>query len=247
MSRRTLFVLLLLPALAARADEVQVAVAANFTAPMQQIAAQFQKDMGHKLSISYGTVGKFYAQITNGAPFEVLVSADDSTPAKLEKDGLVVPGTRYTYAIGKLVLWSTKPGYVDDQGKILKNGDFIHLSIANPKLAVYGAAGMTVLTNLGILGHVESRLIEAENITQAYQFVSTGNAELGFVALSQIYNNGEYRAGSHWLVPANLYPQIRQDIVLLKKGQANPAARAFLEYIKTGNSRNVIRSFGYDL
>jgi molybdate transport system substrate-binding protein len=231
----------------AQADEVQVAVAANFTAPMQQIAAQFEKESGHKLSIAYGTVGKFYAQITNGAPFEVLVSADDTTPIRLEKDNLAVPGTRFTYAIGKLVLWSSKPGYVDAQGAVLKTGDFRHLAIANPKLAVYGAAGVTTLKNLGLYERVESRLVEAENISQAHQFISTGNAELGFVALSQIYKNGEVANGSHWMVPTNLYPQIRQDIVLLKKGENNPAAKALLAYMKSDAARAVIRSFGYDL
>ena len=247
MPRLTLLAALLLTVFGVSADEAQVAVAANFTAPMQLIAVQFEKETGHKLSIAYGTVGKFYAQISNGAPFEVLVSADDTTPVKLEKDGLAVPGTQFTYAIGKLVLWSAKPGYVDDQGNILKKGDFKHLAIANPKLAVYGAAGTTTLKNLGLYGHLESRLVEAENITQAFQFVSTGNAELGFVALSQIYKSGEYRAGSHWLVPASLYPQIRQDIVLLKKGEANPAAQALLQYMKTDSTRTIIRSFGYEL
>lgn len=229
------------------ADEVQVAVAANFTAPMQQIAAQFEKDTGHKLSISYGTVGKFYAQISNGAPYEVLVSADENTPIRLENDGLAVLGTRFTYAIGKLVLWSSKPGYVDEQGAILKTGDFRHLAIANPKLAVYGAAGVTTLKKLGLYERVESRLVEAENITQSYQFVATGNAELGFVARSQIYRNGEYASGSFWMVPTNLYPQIRQDTVLLKKGEHNQAAKALIAYLKSDACRAVIHNFGYDL
>lgn len=247
MKNALFFALTAALSLFAQADTVQLAVAANFTAPMQQIAAQFEKDSGHKLAIAYGTVGKFYAQIANGAPFEILVSADDTTPIKLENDRLAMPGTRFTYAIGKLVLWSSQAGYVDAQGAILKTGDFRHLAIANPKLAVYGAAGATTLKKLGLYERLETRLVEAENISQAHQFVASGNAELGFVALSQIYRNGEFASGSHWLVPANLYPPIRQDIVLLNKGENNPAATALLKFMKSDAARTVIRSFGYDL
>ncbi len=231
----------------ANAAEATIAVAANFTGPMEKIAPAFEKTTGHKLTIAYGTVGKFYAQIKNGAPFDALVSADDETPMRLEKDELAIPASRFTYAIGKLVLWSAKPGVVDDKGEILKKGTFQHLAIANPKVAVYGAAGVEVMKALGVLPALESKWVLGENITQAYQFVATGNAELGFVALSQIYKDGKFAEGSYWMVPTNLYPTIRQDAVLLKRGKGNPAAEALLDYLKTDAARQVIKSHGYEL
>ncbi|MCC8986143.1 MAG: molybdate ABC transporter substrate-binding protein, partial [Candidatus Contendobacter sp.] len=190
--------------LATQAAEVQVAVAANFTAPMQKIAAEFAKDTGHKALLAFGATGKFYAQIKNGAPFQVFLAADDQTPAKLEAEGDAVPGSRFTYAIGTLVLWSAKPDVVDDQGAVLKKGEFKHLAIANPKTATYGAAAVNVLTKLGLLESIQSRLVTGENITQAYQFIETENAELGFVALSQVMTDGKLTRGSAWIVPANL-------------------------------------------
>jgi molybdate transport system substrate-binding protein len=231
----------------ANADSVQVAVAANFTGPMTLIATEFEKATGHQARIAYGTVGKFYAQIKNGAPFEVLVSADDETPKRLEMDGLALPETRFTYAIGKLMLWSATPGLVDSKGEVLKKGGFKRLAIANPKTAVYGAAAVDVMRKLGLLADLEPRFVLGENITQAYQFAATGNAELGFVALSQIYKDGQYTAGSHWAVPAELYPSLRQDAVLLAKGQDNPAARALLAWLKSDAARQVIRAHGYEL
>jgi len=182
-SAKLLFGLLLALAEPVLADKVQVAVAANFMTPMKAIAADFEKDTGHKTVLAFGTVGKFYAQIHNGAPFEVMVAADEETPAKLARDGLGLGDTRYVYAIGKLVLWSAKPGFVDDKGEVLKKGDFQHLALANPKLAVYGAAGMDVMKRLGVLPALEPKFVFAENITQAHMFVSSGTAELGFVAL----------------------------------------------------------------
>ena len=166
------------------ADEVQIAVAANFTLPMQRIAANFEKETGHKAQLVFGSTGKFYAQIKNGAPFEILLAADDETPAKLEKEGAAVSGSRFTYAIGKLVLWSAKPGLVDDKGEVLKTGDFRHLSIANPKLAPYGAAALETLNALKLAETLQPKILQAENITQAHLYVATGNAELGFIALS---------------------------------------------------------------
>lgn len=228
------------------AAEVNVAVAANFTGPMEKIAPEFEKATGHKAVVAYGTVGKFYAQIKNSAPFEVLVSADDETPIRLEKDGLAIPESRFTYAIGKLVLWSAKPGLVDDKGEILKRGDFQHLAIANPKLAVYGAAAVDAMRKLGVYERLEPRFVQGENISQAYQFAATGNAELGFVALSQIYKDGQYASGSHWLVPPQLYPQLRQDAVLLVRGKGNPAAEALLAYLKSDAAKKVIRAYGYE-
>lgn len=229
------------------AAEVQVAVAANFTAPMQVIAADFEKATGHKAQLSFGATGKFYAQIKNGAPFDVLLAADDETPAKLEKEGAAVAGGRFTYAIGQLALWSAKPGYVDDKGAVLKQGTFAHLALANPKLAPYGAAAVETLTKLGLLGSVESKFVQGENIAQTYQFISTGNAELGFVALSQIVENGTLKSGSAWIVPASLHSPIRQDAVALVKGKDNPAAAALLTFLKSDKARAVIQSYGYKL
>ncbi|HET7775298.1 MAG TPA: molybdate ABC transporter substrate-binding protein [Azospira sp.] len=237
---------------AALADEVQVAVAANFTAPMQKIAAQFEKDTGHKAVLSFGATGKFYAQIRNGAPFEVLLAADDETPARLEKEGAALAGSRFTYAIGKLVLWSAKPAIVDNQGEVLKRGGFDHLSLANPKLAPYGLAAVETLKALGAYETLAPKFVQAENIAQAYQFVASGNALLGFVAYSQVLDEqGQLKGGSVWLVPGKLYNPIRQDGVVLEKGspggKARPAAEALMKYLKGDKARSVIRAYGYDL
>ena len=229
------------------ADEVQVAVAANFTAPIQAIAKDFEKDTGHKLVASFGATGQFYAQINNGAPFEVFLAADDSTPAKLEQEKQTVAGSRFTYAIGTLALWSAKPGYVDAQGEVLKTNDYKHLSIANPKTAPYGLAATQVLAKLNLTEATKGKLVEGQNITQAFQFVSTGNAELGFVALSQIYKDGKVENGSAWIVPSSLHDPIRQDAVILNKGKDNPAAKAFIDYLKGPKATAVIKSYGYQI
>ncbi len=231
----------------ALADEVQVAVAANFTAPMQKIAAEFEKDTGHKAQLSFGATGKFGAQIRNGAPFQVLLAADDETPAKLEKEAMTQPGSRFTYAIGKLVLWSAKPGYVDEKGEVLKKGEFHKLALANPKLAPYGLAAIESLTKLGVLGAVEGKFVQGENIAQTYQFISTGNAELGFVALSQVMKDGRISAGSAWIVPAILHTPIRQDGVILATGKGNAAAEALMKYLKGDKAKAIIKGYGYDL
>lgn len=247
MFRTIVLIGVLLFSLVARADEVQVAVAANFTAPMQAIASAFERDTGHKAILAFGATGKFYAQISNGAPFEVFLAADDETPAKLEKEQMAAPGTRFTYAIGKLVLWSAREGLVDPQGEVLKKGDFKHLAVANPKTAPYGAAALEALQRLGVLENLRPRFVQGENIAQTHQFVLTGNAELGFLALSQIYKDGRISAGSAWMVPANLYAPIRQDAVILGKGQNKPAARALLDYLKGEKARAIIKSYGYEL
>lgn len=230
----------------ARADEVSVAVAANFTAPLQKIAADFEKDTGHKVVASFGSTGKFYAQIKGGAPFELLLSADDETPAKLVAENMAVAGSQFTYAIGKLVLWSVKPGVVDDQGAVLKRGGFDFIALANPKLAPYGAAGVETMKALGVLDALQSRVVTAENITQAHQYISSGNALLGFVALSQVLKDGKIE-GSSWIVPARLYSPIRQDAVILDKGKGKPGALALMQYLKSAKAVAVIRSFGYEL
>ncbi|MGN8357195.1 molybdate ABC transporter substrate-binding protein [Pseudomonas sp. SMN11] len=229
------------------ADEVQVAVAANFTAPIQAIAKDFEKDTGHKLVAAYGATGQFYAQIKNGAPFEVFLAADDSTPKKLEEEKEIVSGSRFTYATGTLALWSAKPGYVDAKGEVLKKNQFQHLSIANPKAAPYGLAATQVLDKLKLTEATKAKIVEGQNITQAYQFVSTGNAELGFVALSQIYKDGKVENGSAWIVPANLHEPILQDAVILNKGKDNPAAKALVDYLKGPKAAAVIKSYGYEI
>jgi molybdate transport system substrate-binding protein len=231
----------------AHAGEVQVAVAANFTAPMQKIAAAFEHDTGNKAILAFGATGKLYAQISNGAPFEVMLAADTQTPARLEKERLAVPGTHFTYATGKLVLWSARPGYVDADGAVLKSSGFAHLAIANPKTAPYGAAALAVLEKLGLFNTLQAKIVEGENIAQAYQFVATGNAPLGFVALSQVCRDGKISSGSGWIVPANLYVPIRQDAVVLAKGRANPAASALVDYLKSAKAKAIIASYGYAL
>ncbi|MCA5969771.1 MULTISPECIES: molybdate ABC transporter substrate-binding protein [Pseudomonas] len=231
----------------ASADEVQVAVAANFTAPIQAIATDFEKDTGHKLVAAFGATGQIYTQIKNGAPFEVFLSADDTTPAKLEQEGDTVKGSRFTYAVGTLALWSAKDGYVDSKGQVLKANQYQHLSIANPKTAPYGLAATQVLSKLDLTEATKAKIVEGQSITQAYQFVSTGNAELGFVALSQIYKDGKLTSGSAWIVPDDLHDPIKQDAVILNKGKDSAAAKALVEYLKGPKAAAIIKSFGYQL
>lgn len=245
--RRILAIVLLAGLAAARAGEVQVAVAANFAGALAKIGEGFTASSGHTLKVSSGATGKFYTQIQSGAPFEVLVAADDETPKKLVAGGHAVAGSNFTYAIGRLVLWSAQPGYVDDRGVVLAAGKFAHLAIANPKLAPYGAAALQVLKARGLSDALAPRLVTAESIAQAYQFVATGNAELGFVALSQVALPGKPVIGSYWLVPPSLYGEIRQDAVLLKAGEKNPAAAALLAYLKGEPARRVIQRYGYGL
>lgn len=248
MPRLVIFALIgLLTAAAVAADEVSLAVAANFIAPMQKIAAGFEKASGHKVQLSSGSTGKFYAQIRNGAPFEVLLAADDETPARLEKDGLAVAGSRFTYANGKLVLWSAKAGVVDERGDILGEDSFRHLALANPKLAPYGLAAIETLSALKRLDALRPKLVQAENLTQAHQFVRSGNAELGFLALSQLTREGRISEGSGWIVPPELYSPIRQDAVLLEKGRGKAAPQALLDYLRSEPAKAIIRAYGYAL
>ena len=230
---------------AAQAAEATVAVAANFAGPMARIAADFTAATGHTLKLSSGATGKFYTQIVQGAPFHVLLSADDETPRRLVTEGHAVAGTAFTYAIGQLVLWSATPGLVDEQGAVLGATTWRHLAIANPKVAPYGAAAMQVLQARGLVQTLAPQLVTGESIAQAYQFVATGNAELGFVALSQVAVPGRPVAGSMWRVPENQYAEIRQDAVLLKAGAGNPAAAALLAYLQTAPARALIQAHGY--
>jgi molybdate transport system substrate-binding protein len=247
MVRLSALLLCLAAAGLVHADEVQVAVAANFAGPMKAIAARFEQETGHKVRSTVGSTGKFYAQIKNGAPFEILLAADDDTPIKLEQEGAAVAGSRFTYAIGKLVLWSAQPGRVDDKGEVLSKGSWQHLAIANPKLAPYGAAAVEAMKKLNVYNAVEPRLVVAESIAQAQQFIDSGAAQLGFVAMSQVVEGGKLKAGSAWVVPAGLYSPIRQDAIVLDKGRNKPAAAAFIAYLKSDAAKIVIRSYGYTL
>ena len=233
-------------ATSAAAETVQVAVAANFAGTARMLAEQFAGQSGHRLELSSGSTGKFYAQIKNGAPFDVFLSADEATPLRLESEKLAIAGSRFTYAIGRLVLWSAQPGLVDEKGEVLRKGRFNRLAIANPKLAPYGAAAQETLEKLGLWGELRSKLVQGENIAQTFQFVSSGNAELGLVALSQIRDAGKPPSGSYWLVPASLHAPLRQDAVLLARAERNPAAQAFLEYLRSGPARALIRACGYE-
>lgn len=228
---------------AVSADEVKVAVAANFASPMKEIATVFAQKTQHTAVISSGATGKLYAQIENGAPFEVMLSADQKTPKLLEEKGL--GSGRFTYAVGKLVLWSADPNLVDAKGAVLKKeGAFDKIAIANPKTAPYGAAADQVMKARGVYAKLKPKRVEGENIAQTYQFVVTKNAALGFVALSQVI---EDTAGSRWEVPQDLYDPIRQDAVLLDKGKANPAATALMEFLKGPEAKAIITKYGYGL
>ena len=229
------------------AAQASVAVAANFMAPMKRIAQDFERDTGHKLTLAFGATGQFYAQIRHGAPFAVLLSADDETPLKLEKEGLGVPGSRLTYAIGKLVLWSKKPGFVDAQGEVLRQGGFEKIAMANPKLSPYGAAALQVLDHMGLRERTAAKMVQGSNITQTFQFASSENAQLGFIALSQVFENGKLKQGSAWLVPSAMHAPLQQDALLLNPGKDNAAAVAFLKYLQGDQAKAVIRAFGYEL
>ena len=237
----------LLFSLCSHAAEVQVAVAANFFGPMKVIAADFEKATGHKAVLSSGATGKFYAQIQGGAPFDVFLAADDETPARLDKEGATVAGSRFTYATGKLVLWSANADLVDAKGEVLRGGKFAHLALAAPKLAPYGAAAIETLTRLGLLAQLEPKFVQGESIGQTFSFISTGNAELGFVALSQVWESGKLKGGSAWIVPSDLHSPIRQDAVQLNRAKDNAAAAALMEFLKSDGAKAVIRSFGYDV
>jgi len=252
-------------ACAAQAGEVHVAVAANFAAPMARIAQSFTATTGHVVKLSSGATGKFYSQIVAGAPFELLLAADAETPRRLVEEGHAVGSSRFTYATGRLVLWSATPGFVDAQGAVLASGRFAHLAIASPKVAPYGRAAMEVLRARGLADALAPKLVTGESIAQAFKFVATGNAELGFVALSQVIAagppqgdqrplggqtpkalGGALAVGSSWHVPASLHAPILQDAVLLKAGEHDPAAAALLAYLKSEPAREIMRTFGYE-
>ena len=229
----------------AQAGQVSVAVAANFAAPMQKLAAAFEQDTGHQAVLALGSTGRFFAQIKNGAPFQVLLAADSDTPARLEREGAAVPGTRRTYAIGTLVLWSRQPALVDDQGAVLRGGGFTRIALADPKLAPYGAAAAQVLEALALSTALAPKMVQGDNVAQTYQFIATGNAELGFVAMAQVFADGKLQQGSAWRVPAHLHSPLRQDAVLLMPGKGQAAAVALMAYLGSDRARAIISSFGY--
>ena len=209
---------------------------------MNTLVQRFEKKSGHTVLVSSGSTGGHYAQIKNGAPFEAFFAADTERPRLLEAEGLAVPGSRFLYAVGRVALWSARADYVDADGKVLETGDFRHLAIANPELAPYGAAARDVLTTRGLWDGIQSRMVMGQDIGQTYSFVQTGNAELGFIAWSQLKQPNGAIAGSYWLVPESLHRPIEQEAVLLRDV---PAARALVEFIKSAEAREMIRSYGY--
>ncbi len=247
ISRLLNALLLLIPAIAptAGADEVSVAVAANFTAPMQKIAAEFEKASGNKVRASYGSTGQLYAQIRNGAPFEILLAADEEVPARLILEGSAVAGSQFNYALGKLVLWSADKDFIVSSGSVLSQGGFDRIAVVNPKTAPYGAAAVETMKALGVRDDLQAKFVMAETVVQAYQFVKSGNVKLGFLALSQILKDGQVE-GSAWIVPASLYKPIRQDAVILDKGRDKPAVLAFVAFLKSDTGKALIKSYGYD-
>lgn len=228
---------------AARAGKAHIAVAANFTEPAKEIGAAFKAATGHEAVLSFGSSGQFYTQIRQEAPFEAFLSADDERPRKLVEEGLAIAGSRFTYAVGKLVLWSRDPGLVKGE-ETLRAARFDKLSICNPVAAPYGAAAVETMKSLSLYDALKPKFVEGANISQAFQFVATGNAEIGFVALSQVANDAK---GSRWVVPQELYSPILQDATLLRKGADNPAAIAFLAFLRGPQARAIIIRYGYDL
>ena len=229
------------------AGEAHLAVAANFAEPIKAVAAVLEKTTGHTLKVTLGATGKLYAQIKNGAPFDVLLAANTATPAALEKDGLAKPGSQFTYATGKLVLWSADAAKVDAKGEVLKGGNFRKVAYANPKTAPYGEAAVQAMDKMGLTAALTSKLVQGESIGQTYNFVHTGNAEIGFVAMSQVLEGGKLKGGSMWVVPQSLYSPIRQDAVMLQHGTNNPAALALVKLLQSPNIKDLIRSYGYDI
>lgn len=227
---------------------IHIAVATNFTAPMKQIAAEFEKDTGQRLILSFASSGKLFAQIKNGASFELFLSADTAKPVALIKAGLAVEASQFTYAQGSLVLWSPNTDLITSNlPAILQSSQFSYLAIANPRHAPYGQAAVETLRQLKLYDKVSSKLVQGENIAQTYQFVQTGNAQLGFIALSQIMSEGKIKSGSFWLVPEEMHAPIQQNAVLLKSAEHNPQALALLTYLKSAKVKAIIQSYGYKI
>lgn len=236
-----LFVLGIVPCGSARGDEALAAVASNFADVIEELAPRFQKETGHLLRASFGASGKFAAQIENGAPFDLFLSADAESPRRIEEKGLGVEGTRFVYAVGRLALWSPLPGHLDE--RVIAEGRFSRIAIANPKTAPYGRAAVETMQRLG--AWPSPKVVQGENVAQTFQFVETGNAQFGFIALAQVLSLDEGRRGSYWEVPPNYHAPIRQEAILLKRGADKGAARAFVEFLKRPDTRAVIARFGY--
>jgi molybdate transport system substrate-binding protein len=239
---RWLIALLALAPAPLLAAEARIAVAANFTEPAREIAAAFEKATGHRALLAFGASGVFYTQISHGAPFEVLLSADADRPARAERDGLAVRGSRFTYALGRLVLWSATPGLVDGRAAVLRKGGFEKIAIADPATAPYGAAAVETMRRLGLYDRLKPKIVTGSSIAQTWQFASTGAAQLGFVALSQVV---AAPGGSQWVVPARFHAPIDQQAVLLTNGARNPAALAFLRFLRSRPAVAIIRRYGY--
>lgn len=229
---------------AAQADEISIAVAANFTDATRDIVPLFEKATGHTVKVSFGSTGKLYAQIEHGAPFEVFLAADSKRPKRAEGEGLAVEGSRFTYAMGKLALWSPKAGAFDDAETYLKSGNFKRVAMANPKTAPYGLAAQQVMQHIGVWKPLQPKLIRGDSIAQTFQFAATANTEVGFVALSQV-NAWKKSEGTKWEIPQSYYAPIEQQAVLLKKGADNKAAKAFLDFLKSDEARAVITGYDY--
>ncbi len=238
-------ILLSITSALSHAEQINVAVASNFTAPMKAIVKAFEEKSEHRIKLSFGSSGKLFAQITHGAPFALFFSADQTKPQLLEEKGLIVPDSRFTYAIGALALWSANPTLLNDNASTLKHGNFKKLALANPKLAPYGAAAHEVLQYYSLLEVTRKKWVQGENISQTYQFISTGNAELGFVAVSQIMQQGAIKIGSSWLIPRELYSPIKQDAALLLHGKHSPAAKALLQFFHSAQAIDILESYGY--
>ena len=241
--RALLLIVLVIASNSLMAADIRVAAASNFSQAMTVLARSFEESTGHQVKLVFGSTGKHYAQIHNGAPFDVFFSADIERPNLLEEEGIAIAGSRFTYAIGKLVLWSPMADYVDSQGNVLEKGEFNYLAIANPVLAPYGRAAKEVLQSRGLWSEMKGKAVRGENIGQAFQFVNSGNAELGFVALSQVAKINQPIVGSYWKVPQGLYTPIEQQAVLLKE---NEVGRRFLSYIKSTAAIKIINDYGYE-
>lgn len=241
---RNLLALLLLWPLPLLAADLHVAVASNFSRPMQALARRFQEHSGHRVLLSFASTGKHYAQIRNGAGFDLLLAADVERPGLLEQQGLIVPGSRFTYAIGRLILWSPQPERVDAEGRILEQGEYKHLAIANPRLAPYGRAAQQILQSRGLWRSLQKKLVRGENVGQAYQFIKSGQVALGFVSLAQVQQPGQSIKGSFWLVPSDQHDPIEQQLVLLSD---EAPARELLRFLRSEQAREIIRNYGYEM
>ena len=239
------FILLSVSTFSADAKPVHVAVAANFSNTMKSLVKEFHKTSDYQITLSFGSSGKFYAQIKQGAPYELFFSADQAKPDALEKDKLVMANSRFTYAIGRLALLSARPDFANKIETKLKQGAFNKLALANPKLAPYGAAALDVLKNLALIDTTQSKWVMGENIAQTYQFVSSGNADLGFIALSQLLGTKKVKQDSYWLVPDYMHHPIKQDVVLLRSAEKSQGARAFLDFIQSNKAQKIIAEYGY--